>query len=98
MTEWVTIKIPETIRDDAREDDRTYGEIMEAGLDQGPAKGAPENPWNAGDDINDVLAEFNGPVTLSDSERQAVAREVSRQLDYAELSRRVASGVVEELR
>lgn len=31
-TNWVTIKIPEQIRDDARDDDRTYGEIMEDGL------------------------------------------------------------------
>jgi len=32
MTNWVTIKIPEEIRDDAREDSRTYAEIMQAGL------------------------------------------------------------------
>lgn len=31
--EWVTIKIPKAVRDDAREDPRTYGEIMRAGLD-----------------------------------------------------------------
>jgi len=30
--EWVTIKVPKEIRDDAREDSRTYGEIMQAGL------------------------------------------------------------------
>jgi hypothetical protein len=31
-TEWITIKIPEEIRDEARDDPRTYGEIMDSGL------------------------------------------------------------------
>ena len=30
--DWVTIKIPKTVRDLARDDDRTYGEIMQAGM------------------------------------------------------------------
>ena len=30
--EWVTVKVPKEVRDDAREDPRTYGEIMRAGL------------------------------------------------------------------
>jgi archaellum component FlaC len=34
--EWVTIKVPETVRDDAREDPRTYGEIMRAGTEGAP--------------------------------------------------------------
>lgn len=34
--EWVTIKIPKAERDDARDDPRTYGEIMRAGLDGEP--------------------------------------------------------------
>jgi len=33
--EWVTVKIPECVRDTARDDPRTYGEIMRAGLDDG---------------------------------------------------------------
>jgi hypothetical protein len=32
---WVTIKVPKTVRDDAREDPRTYGEIMRDGMDGG---------------------------------------------------------------
>jgi len=32
--EWVTIKIPKRIRDDAQADPRTYGEIMADGLDE----------------------------------------------------------------
>jgi hypothetical protein len=36
--EWVNIRIPEAVRDDAREDPRTYGEIMQAGLEtDGPS-------------------------------------------------------------
>lgn len=32
-TEWVTIKIPERVRTEARADERTYGDIMLAGLE-----------------------------------------------------------------
>ena len=31
--EWVTVKLPKEIRDAARDDPRTYGEIMRAGLE-----------------------------------------------------------------
>jgi len=31
--EWVTIKVPKAVRDDAQDDPRTYEEIMRAGLD-----------------------------------------------------------------
>ena len=34
--EWVTIKIPASIRNAARDDARTYGQIMQAGLDNEP--------------------------------------------------------------
>lgn len=34
MTNWVTIKIPEETRDDARDvDERTYGELMQLGIE-----------------------------------------------------------------
>lgn len=29
---WVTVKIPEPIRDEARDDNRTYGQIMKDGI------------------------------------------------------------------
>ncbi len=41
-TEWVTIKIPEEIRQEAKADSRTYGEIMQAGLES--IKTGQENP------------------------------------------------------
>jgi len=34
-TNWVTVKIPETVRNKARDDERTYAEIMEDGLAYG---------------------------------------------------------------
>ena len=36
--DWVTIKIPKTVRDLARDDDRTYGEIMQAGMGDSDTK------------------------------------------------------------
>jgi len=49
-------------------------------------------------DIDGALAEHNGPVTLPDDEREAIAREVSRQLDYAQLAGEVGEEVEERLR
>jgi len=41
--EWVTIKVPKDVRDDARDDPRTYGEVMRDGLDvDGDAADIPE--------------------------------------------------------
>jgi hypothetical protein len=34
--EWVTIKIPASVRNQARDDPRTYGQIMNAGLNNEP--------------------------------------------------------------
>jgi len=48
--DWVTIKLPASVRDQARPDPRTYGEIMQAGLD------AP-NPESDADVNRDLLAE-----------------------------------------
>jgi len=45
MTEskdWVTIKIPKKIRDKAKEDSDTYGEIMQAGLEGATSSSAKE--------------------------------------------------------
>ena len=38
--EWVTVKLPKDIRDAARDDPRTYGEIMQAGLEDAPTPNA----------------------------------------------------------
>ena len=38
--EWVTVKLPKDIRDAARDDPRTYGEIMQAGLEDTPTPNA----------------------------------------------------------
>ena len=48
--DWANIRIEEPVRDDARDDPRTYTEIMRAGLD------AP-NPEHDADINRDLLAE-----------------------------------------
>jgi len=91
--EWVSIKIPESIRDDAREASGTYGEIMQAGLEG-------ERPVERNDKIDvDELAEriadrveTNGGVGP-----EQIAREVSKQLDYVELADRVAHELEERM-
>lgn len=41
-TKWVTIKIPKEVRDEARPDPRTYGDIMLDGLEAGDDTTAPD--------------------------------------------------------
>ena len=82
--DWANIRIEEPVRDDARDDPRTYTEIMRAGLD------AP-NPENDADINRDLLAEqvvdtlsaeLGRPdtVTLEASERRKIAQEVAEVL------------------
>ena len=63
--EWVTVKVPREIRDDAREDKRTYGDIMQAGLEVGKDSNRVPNPdelsipssvdSNVSDDVREQL-------------------------------------------
>ena len=95
MTNWVTIKIPESIRDDAREDDRTYGEIMQAGLGSNDSS-------NAGGDPIDIDALVEQIADRVESEGgvgpDQIAREISRQLDYGQIAGQVADEVEARLR
>jgi hypothetical protein len=66
MTNWVTIKIPETTRDKAKNDSRTYEEIMKAGLES-DNNNAYDNT-DAQDIANEVVnqidvAAFNGGIS-----------------------------------
>ena len=75
--EWVTVKVEKPVRDAARDDPRTYTDIMRAGLD------AP-NPENDADINRDLLAErvveqLEGSKRLSD-----MAFEDWFEPDYAE--------------
>lgn len=77
--EWVTIKIPEDIRDDARDDPRTYGEIMEAGLDgdtPGPKSYLEPDVNIAPDVLAEALSESLGDVDaeLPDDIREQLDR------------------------
>jgi len=84
--DWVNIRIEEPVRDDARADDRTYTEIMADGLaaDRGELEDVPEDL--ATDILDTIGAEVGGPA-VDDSE---IAREVARQIDYAQLAGEVA--------
>lgn len=98
--DWVTVKIPEPVRDEAREDPRTYGDIMADGLD---AKQEGEPLYEAGNDepvdelatriVDQIGSDVGGPQ-VDDSE---IAREVAAQLDYVNLAEKTAEQVVGEL-
>ena len=90
--EWANIRIEEPVRDAARDDPRTYTEIMRAGLANGQL--GPEHaepPLEVGhqsvelddtlvdaDEIADAVA--GREVTLEASERQRIAEEVVEAL------------------
>jgi predicted nucleotidyltransferase len=93
--EWVNIRIPETVRDDAREDPRTYGEIMRAGLNADAdadmtVSVAPEVDEDAladvEDRIDDALADAGAAMTYDDT--VAACRKAIRE----ELPDRVLQG------
>jgi len=70
--EWVTVKIPERVRGQARDDPRTYGEIMRAGLGDGQEPDAPgmdvDGLVNGVADRLDTLA-FDGAITDEEADR-----------------------------
>lgn len=92
--EWVTIKIPEDVRDDAREDPRTYEAIMRDGLDDGdyPADELTLDVDDLASEIADRVEDTGGVGP------EQVAREVSRRLDYAQVANAVADEVEGRLR
>lgn len=86
--EWVTIKIPKAERDDAREDDRTYGEIMRAGLNDDRVTTTGEDPLAMYEDFRDVvqeavqeaLPERTGAVELEATSVKEIADEIEGRL------------------
>lgn len=96
-TEWVTVKIPEEVRDAAREDERTYGEVMEAGLDAEGTHGT--EVYQVGDD--DPAMQFDEVLDASKADipdAEEIAREVARHFDYAEVATKTADEVEGRLR
>lgn len=82
--EWVTIKLPKEIRDKAREDPRTYGQIMQAGLENEPFA---ENAV----DVDELASQLADRVeTTGGIGPEQIAREVSKSIDYAELANKTA--------
>jgi hypothetical protein len=78
--EWKTVKVEEAVRDEARDDPRTYTEIMRAGLDETPA----DTGGVDADAIADTVAERVG-ATLSEVTWE--------QLDAADLAQQTAAYV-----
>lgn len=69
--EWVTIKVPSDVRDDARDDPRTYGQVMRAGL---------ENEPFADGDVGD-LRPFGGEVPDLSGELEATKEDINELKD-----------------
>lgn len=96
MTDWKTIKVPPEDKeraDDYRPEDSTWGDVVLAGaerlndhMDSNPPPGV-----DIGVDV-DALAERIADRVEAEGGAgpDAIAREVSKQLDYVELSNRVA--------
>ena len=76
--EWVTIKIPKATRNEARDDPRTYGEIMEAGLAGDLAEGTTKlYQVGDGEPVDELMAKL-------DQIQNAQANTVSESLQLAE--------------
>lgn len=83
MTNWVTIKIPETTRDDASDDPRTYEEIMRAGLDADTAESdAPVRDVTHTPDVTnaELMAELDKVKELADRAPDRTADKVEERL------------------
>jgi len=73
---WVTVKIEEPVRDEAKDDPRTYTQIMQAGLDNEPmAEVSPEVSLDV-DTVASALKETLGDVDaeLPDDIREQLDR------------------------
>lgn len=78
--EWETIKIEAAVRDDARDDPRTYSDIMRAGLEvDGYDAALAEMQLDSGE-LVDEIADRVGPVELDAAERRRIAEEVAEVL------------------
>jgi hypothetical protein len=76
--EWVTIKVPKTVRDDARDDPRTYGEIMRDGVDGEPGRPVTAEMPEVEAQLSEMLAESGDP--------SAMLTEIQGQLERVESS------------
>jgi len=85
--EWVTVKVPKGVRDDARDDPRTYGEVMRDGLDHEQAL-RPSEEHRAKeivDAVRDELGDADTPDVSEQLDRiEAAAREATQAAQNAE--------------
>ncbi len=63
--EWVTIKVPKDIRDEAREVDRTYGEVMADGLDGSHTNTQSHTQDHTTTNIEGVVKEIKDELSMA---------------------------------
>lgn len=83
MTEWVTIKVPAETRDKARDDPRTYEEILQDGL------GVERDGWQPSDGAGYIPTEERSDCPDVEVDEQAIANAVTSDL-LASLPSKVA--------
>lgn len=90
---WVTVKIPEMVRDDAQDDPRTYAEIMRAGLD---SDGAGEIDNSLEQLYTDIINTQD--KTINELQRQRdILEQVLRAVDAGEVDPDGMSGQLDRI-
>lgn len=75
-TEWVTIRIPERVRKPAKDDPRTYGEIMADGLDESPGESIDVDTEAVVEEIKNDLSMVADPAVPEDDLVEDIAERV----------------------
>jgi len=90
-TEWVTVKIHEQVRDDASDDDRTYTEIMRAGLEETPT---PDGEIPAGM-LRSIVHDALDGVEIPAADMDAEVREQLERIEAAASTAEERTGSIE---
>jgi len=89
MTNWVTIKIPEEVRDDAREAEGTYADIMRAGLN-GDTQGnthTQSNTHTHTTNTAEIIEELRDELSMAPDpgvDEEQIVDDVTKRLDDLE--------------
>jgi len=89
MTNWVTIKIPEEVRDDAREAEGTYADIMRAGLngDTQSTTNTQSQTHTHTTNTAEIIEELRDELSMAPDpgvDEEQIVDDVSKQLDDLE--------------
>lgn len=89
MTNWVTIKIPQDVRDDARDAEGTYAEIMRAGLN-GDTQGTTNTQSNSHTHTTtteEIIEELRDELSMAPDpgvDEEQIVDDVTNRLDDLE--------------